>query len=98
MDQKELLSITSQNVESQDNCKLISNEKLIRREQIRETPFTAIKEEDKPWIIVMGDSLLKITEYEDFKDVLKYVNKKPWELILPATAVFIEHANKIKNN
>lgn len=98
MDQKELLSITSQNVESQDNYKLISNEKLIRREQIRETPFTAIKEEDKPWIIVMGDALLKITEYEDFKDVLKYVNKKPWELILLATAVFIEHANKIKNN
>ena len=86
MKKTELLSITSQNAENQDNYKLSSNEGLIRREQIEDSPFTAIKEEGKNWILTMGDTLIEITEYQDLKDVIKYVNKKSYKLVMIATA------------
>lgn len=98
MKKTELLSITSQNAENQDNYKLSSNEALIRREQIEDSPFTAIKEEGKNWILTMGDTLVEITEHQELKDVIKYVNKKSYKLLMIATAIFIEHANRIKNN
>lgn len=81
-------------------------EKTIERQDIENTPFSAIHfvEEDH-WQIAIANQIITTKKFKNKEDLEKYVrgvNEIPWELILNATSLFttycIEHKDVIKTN
>lgn len=63
-------------------------------EPIEGTPFTSMEINEK-FAIALGNNLLKLG-FETRDEAEKYVQGLPWEIILPATAVYYEFVTKIK--
>lgn len=63
--------------------------------EIENTPFTAVKVENK-YILVMGDVMVSGKRFDEIEDVMAYINNKPWELILVAAKTFADKLNEIK--
>lgn len=63
-------------------------------EPIKGTPFTSMEINEK-FAIALGNNLLKLG-FETRDEAEKYVQGLPWEIILPATAVYYEFVTKIK--
>lgn len=59
------------------------------RQDIKDTPFTAIYEEGRGWYAVMGNQ--RVTEgYESYVDLEKYIKEKGWKLLTVVIAGIIE--------
>lgn len=88
---EELLLTDSSNLkeESQDNSK------YFEVHEVNDTPFTII-ETDKGCVIVVGNQQVCLTIFEDVAKAKKYINKKPWELILVTTSIHMEAVLKTK--
>lgn len=84
---------TSMNVNETDN-KNYSSE-LIKREQIGETPFTAIKTEQGGWFVTIGKYRVS-EEYKTKAEVVKLVEKKDWGLIMNVITVVTETLAELK--
>lgn len=79
--------------ENQDN-----NESTLEVEvkEVEGTPFRIVRNK-KEVSIVMGDQVVK-KGFESIKDAEEYIEKKPWELILIAGAIYSEFINKIRKD
>lgn len=60
---------------------------------INEAPFNFVEKDDEI-MITIGTEVLK--KCETMEEAVKYVETKPWDLILNATAIYVEYINKIK--
>jgi hypothetical protein len=58
-----------------------SNYKLVERETVPNSPFTLIKFEEKGWYITIAQNRLS-EAYENKEEAIKYIEQKPWELII----------------
>ena len=65
------------------------------RQEVKDTPFDLI-ETEKGVIIVMGNQQVCKEVFKTTKDAGAYIRKKPWELILIATAEYINKLNELK--
>lgn len=63
-------------------------------EPIEGTPFNSV-EINKKFAITLGKNVLK-TGFETRKEAEKYVQGLPWEIILPAAAIYNEFVTKNK--
>lgn len=63
-------------------------------EPIKETPFTTVEINGK-YGIALRNNLLKIG-FEKREEAEKYVQGLPWEIILPAAAIYNEFVTKNK--
>ena len=70
--------------------------KLTRVIDFEDTPFQALLEEGKDWQIILGDQIVSQTKFKTQEKVKKYIDTKPWELIIIAVATFIEILDKEK--
>lgn len=59
---------------------------------INDAPFNII-EHNGDILITIGNDVLK--RCETVEEAVKYIEAKPWELILNASAIYIEYVNKI---
>ena len=72
------------NTEIQDNSKSTS---LIEYKEVDNTPFTLIVSEDKV-CIVMGKHLVTNRTFKSEDEAVEYINKKDWQLLLTAGAIY----------
>lgn len=63
-------------------------------EPIEGTPFSSVEINEK-YAITLGNNVLK-TGFETREDAEKYVQDLPWEVILPAAAIYTEFVTKNK--
>lgn len=63
-------------------------------ERIEGTPFNSVEINEK-FAITFGNNVLKIG-FETREEAEKYVQGLPWEIILPAAAIFTEFVTKHK--
>lgn len=56
---------------------------------VEETPFNIVKEDGKCKII-MGNYLVSTKEFKTIEEAKKYINKKPYELLMPAFGILAE--------
>lgn len=63
-------------------------------ETIEGTPFNSV-EIDEKFAITLGKNVLK-TGFKTRKEAEEYVQGLPWEIILPATAIYNEFVTKNK--
>lgn len=93
MKSTELLNIQS-NAEETD--KQSSTSELVKRIDIEETPFQAVKLVDKGWFIALGQ--YRLTDYKETEEECRLMAKeKHWELLLSVISVIVETADTIKN-
>ena len=78
--------------ENQNNVELNSNNEI---NDIKGTPFRAIKMKEVWWII-FGNQALSDKVFEDPKKLIQYVNTKPWEIMLTAAHVIANNLIKLK--
>ncbi len=64
-------------------------------EPIMGTPFNSVEINEK-FAITLGKNVLK-TGFETREEAEKYVQGLPWEIILPAAAIYTEFVTKNKN-
>lgn len=83
---------TSSNLETENNKNYLTEFK-----EVKDTPFTLVKREDV-WVIAMGDKIVSDKQFKTSIEGIKYINTKPYSLIIVATAVYIDKINEIKNN
>lgn len=60
---------------------------------INEAPFNIVENKGEI-LITIGNDVLK--KCETVEEAVKYIESKPWELILNATAIYVEYINKVK--
>ena len=63
-------------------------------EPIEGTPFNSVEINEK-YAISLGNNILKIG-FETREEAEKYVQSLPWDVILPAAAIYTEFVNKNK--
>ena len=83
---------SQQSIELQKADKDQSNGKPIVT-TINDAPFNIIENKGEI-LITIGNDVLK--KCETVEDAVKYIESKPWELILNATAIYVEYINKMK--
>lgn len=70
---------------------------ITEREEIKDTPFDIIGNEENGYKIAMGNNIVSPDTFESKFDAIKYVDSKPYNLIIVAAAIFYENIQKIKN-
>ena len=86
------------NIGTQDSKQSTSNENMLRYVTIEGSPFTAIQLQNDRWAIVMGDQLVSDQTFKDVDEASKFVESKPWSLILTASFIYADYINKNINN
>jgi hypothetical protein len=86
------------NVGTQDNEQSTSNESILSYVTIENSPFTAIKLQNGRWGLVMGDQLVSDQTFEDVDEASKFVESKPWSLIMTASYIYVDYINKNIND
>jgi len=86
------------NAGTQDSKQSTSNENMLRYVTIEGSPFTAIQLQNDRWAIVMGDQLVSDQTFKDVDEASKFVESKPWSLILTASFIYADYINKNINN
>lgn len=94
MKEKDIL--IAQNSKPEEEIKKIASEDIGRYEEIDTTPFTAIKIKNE-WAVVMGNELASSKRFDKLDDLKKYINSKPWELIVTSSLIF-KNITKIEKN
>ena len=56
--------------------------------------FTIV-EHDGEFMIAIGNQIISKEKFNDLKHAKAYIDRKPWEMILNATAVMINKLNEI---
>lgn len=70
-------------------------EKTFERHDIDDTPFSVITTvEDSECRITIANNIVSRKIFKTKEEAIKYVKKRPWELILNTTALFTEFAIK----
>ena len=72
--------------------KQVKNAEMVSINEIANTPFSAIKFNNGKYSIVCGKTKLD-TEFEELKDVIKYVKSKPYNLIGLLVEAFYNYYN-----
>ena len=85
------------NASTQDSEQSTS-ENMLRYVTIEGSPFTAIQLENGRWGLVMGDQLVSDQTFEDVDEASKFVESKPWSLIMTASFIYVDYINKNINN
>ena len=73
----------------------IKSEDISMYVEIDGTPFTGINIQNK-WILVMGNDVASGKKFDTIEEARKYVESKPWELIVTAGSIFRDILNKNK--
>lgn len=63
-------------------------------EKVKNTIFNIVGKNEE-LVITIGDTVVSEKIFKNVKDAIKYINSKPWELILVSSHVFI---SKVNNN
>lgn len=66
------------------------NTQLVEREFVKNTPFTIIKFNDS-YRIAIGTNIIDEKEFQTKGDCMKYIESKPWGLILTAALCINEN-------
>ena len=65
-------------------------------EKLKNGPFMAVGPEGGPYKLTFGNHVVSPMKFKNIEEAEEYVNKKEWDLILVTTAVFMDVANKKK--
>ena len=74
-----------------------SNSSSYLVEQYQDTPFYTVETEDEQYMIVMANEIIE-TGFESREEAIRWIESKPWKLILIASAIFYENFKKEKQN
>jgi len=85
------------NVGTQDNEQSTS-ENMLRYITIEDSPFTAILLDNERWGLVMGDQLVSDQTFKDVDEAKKFVDSKPWSLIMTASYIYVDYINRNIND
>lgn len=66
--------------------------KIIEVEKV-EPIFNVIKTEKEKYVVTIGNVVMCEKEFETATEAKKYINKKPWELIIRTCAYFTNFLN-----
>lgn len=72
------------------------NEESTNLEAVKNTPFTLVIKENNVQI-VCGEYLVTRKVFKNKEEAIKYVNCKPWELIINAACIAFNHLTKLQN-
>ena len=72
-----------------------NNLPYFNRHEVKDTSFDLI-ETERGIIIVMGNQQVCKDVFKTTKDAIAYIRRKPWELILIATAEYMTKLNELK--
>ena len=86
------------NVNTQDSEQSTSNENMLKYVTIEGSPFTAIQLQNERWALVMGDQLVSDQTFENVDEATKFVESKPWSLIMTASYIYVDYINKNIND
>ena len=70
-------------------------EKLFEITEIENTPF-AVFSKDGEHNIVMKDQIVSDKSFDSKEEAIKWVNSKPWKLILIASFIYNENITEIR--
>lgn len=65
--------------------------------QIEGSPFYALSKEKGVWHLGYGGQIVSGKTFKSINEIKHYIKSKPYDLIMVATAIFIELINKEKN-
>ena len=82
-------------VDTQDN-RQSTFENVNKFQTVENTPFALIEIEGK-WGIVMGNQLVSDQYFNTTEEAERFIETKPWSLILVAALTFIDGAYQYKN-
>lgn len=83
---------TKQGYSIETEEKQIENNEIIEVIEIKNTPFTAIKEENK-WFITMGKYRLT-NQLKSLEECKKAIKKDPWTIIMQVCLIMIKEDKK----
>lgn len=64
--------------------------------QVDDTPFIVIKDNDK-WKIIFGQSVASNNFFDTKEEAIRYIKRKPWDLILISASIYNEMVQQLKN-
>lgn len=64
---------------------------------LKNCPFKAVLSNGR-YYITFGDKVMSNENFSSLEDAQKYVNKKPWDLIIVASAILANDLINYKNN
>lgn len=96
MKKAKLLSLQT-NVDTQDSEKLNSNENMSKYEIMENAPFVLVEGADG-WFIVMGEHIVSSKRFKTKEEAIKYVYRKPWELIFVGASAYMKILEKIEKD
>ncbi len=70
---------------------------LIQKQQVKQTPFTLIKTNEKVKITA-GTNIVSAKEFDTFEQARKYIYSKPYELLITTTAILVQEMSNQQNN
>lgn len=91
--EKKISNGSKQSSKKQKEANNSNSSELIKYEEVNDTPFTLIEREGT-FGILMGSNLLARGLTRD--EALERIEKKSWDLILQAGAIYQQHLNRIK--
>ena len=71
-------------------------EKKLNYKEIINSPFVVVWNEKEEYQIVIGQNVISNKKFARLEDAIKYINKKPWELILNASLYFCDKVNEMR--
>lgn len=72
----------------------------MERIEVKNSPFTLVKNENEEVFITCGNQIMSPEKFKTFEEAIKYIKKKPWELITTLMFIVInktQEANKLNN-
>lgn len=64
--------------------------------QVDDSPFIVVKDNDK-WKIVFGQSVASNNFFDTKDEAIRYIKRKPWDLILISASIYNEMVQQLKN-
>lgn len=64
------------------------NNEIKEIRQVKDTPFTIVN--DGIWHICIGNNIIVTEQFEKPEEAIKYINKKPYEIIINLIGLMIE--------
>lgn len=83
------------NADTQDNEQ--SGKQLVEHRRFEDSPFTAVRVEDKGWILVLGNDLVSEggDYFDSYEDIKEWHDSKPWKLIFITATIVARDLEKI---
>ena len=84
---------------NQNNSNSNSNEEIIKRVEIPNTPFVAVRLQNEPFFLTLGKYRISGYEADTIEQMQLLMENNKWELITTISGIIAEHTfNTLKEN